>query len=136
VRGGGGGVGGGACKSATFASFLKCCNYHKPVRTQYTGRGRARWRIDSVLGWYMRRAQNVDWVIKYTKRYNFPQLIRREVTSFNKGEFAFTQQDIHVRSFPHKELNLMQFAVCSTFIHFLSVLFETLGDGMITSRYT
>ena len=73
--------------------------------TQSTARDRARWRIDNVLGWYLRRAQNLDGVTKYTERYNFPQLIRREVTLFNKGEFAYTQQEIHVRSFPTKNSN-------------------------------
>ena len=119
---------GAARKSASFfASFLKCCNYQKPVPTQSTGRDSARWRIDTILGWYLRCAQNLEGVTKYTERYNFPQLIHREVTSFNEREFAFTQPDIHVRSFPTKNLKLMRFALCSTSIHFLSVLFETLG---------
>ena len=59
------GVGLHVNRASFFASFLKCCNYQQPVRTQSTGRNRVRWRIDNVLSWYLRRAQNLDGVTKY-----------------------------------------------------------------------
>ena len=34
--------------------------------------------------------------------YNFTELIRRQVTSLHKGEFAFTAQEIHVLISPQR----------------------------------
>ena len=85
-----------------FASFLKCFNYQQAVPTQLSERERAGvatvfWSCISDVRSISTGLQNILKGI-----YNFTELIRRQVTSLHKGEFAFTAQEIHVLISPQR----------------------------------